>query len=187
MKREEDHQRSGQVGLLQATLLPYQARRLPRIQIRISGSILSEAWCIGAVEVYSALCRTHFTTLRQISQDTSKFRRISPSKWLKHNLSYRCIVCWAVELLGRPTVSMLTSVLPVLVAWNCILAAVTLRQMVFATAKKAKRKIEATAMRGKLVRVESLVPLQVAHHDNRARLTSVAFVMSGTHGSTACS
>ena len=63
VKREEDHQRSGQLGLLQAALLPYQARRLPRIQVWISSSILSEAWLIGAVEIDPTLCGAHLTTL----------------------------------------------------------------------------------------------------------------------------
>ena len=72
-------------------------------------------------------------------------------KVVKRNPSYWCVVCWAVKLLGGPTVAMLTSVLPILIAWNGILAAVTLRQMIFATAEKAEGIIEATTVRGELV------------------------------------
>ena len=81
------------------------------------------------------------------------------------NASHWCVVCRAVKFLGRPAVATLTSVVHILIAWNCIFTAVTLRQMIFAAAKKTEGKVEATAMRGELVRVESLVPLQVARVD----------------------
>ena len=77
--------------------------------------------------------------------------------------SYRCVVRRAVELLGCPAVAVLApAVDPVLITWNCILAAVTLGQVIFATAKKAKRRVEAATVWGKLVRVEALVPLAAA-------------------------
>ena len=76
---------------------------------------------------------------------------------------YWCVVCRTVELFGCPPVAILApAVDPVLITWNCILAAVTLGKVIFTTAKKTERLVEAATVRGKLVRVESLVPLETA-------------------------
>ena len=69
------------------------------------------------------------------------------------------VVCRAVKLLGRPAVATLTTFVPILITRNRVLTAVTLRKVVFASTEKTERCVEAATVRGKLVRVEPLVPL----------------------------
>lgn len=165
VEREEHHQRGGQVGFLQTILLPDETRRFPCVQVRVCSSILPETRLVGAVKIDSALCRTHLTALQQNTAETELRRGRSTIQLrpLATARSYRCVVRRAVELLGCPAVAVLApAVDPVLITWNCILAAVTLGKVIFATAKKAKRRVEAATVWSKLVRVEALVPLEAA-------------------------